>query len=167
MPLIMRHRLILRHRPEAVGVADAMSKTKLTMLQRPVRMRLSGSSVASRCKALLVQQRTVVHRTFQSMSSPPQPPKLPVCPSLCSTRIALRVLRCNPCSSIIVSPHHPENVQLITEESQYFFSDEQKRQSTAIWHFSLNVFRGLIIYVLFSFHHDSFVVFSSLCPTKP
>src|SRR6266705_5598711 len=127
MPLMMRHRLILRHRPEAVGVADAMSEARCTMLQRPVRMRLSGSSVASRCNALLLQQRTVVHRTFQSISSPPQPPKLPVCPYPCSTRIALRVIRCNTCSSIIVSPHHPENVQLITEESQYFFSDEQKK----------------------------------------
>src|SRR5437660_4372991 len=135
MPLMMRHRLILRHRPEAVGVPDAMIEATCTMLQRPVRMRLSGSSVASRCKALLLQQRTVVHRTFQSISSPPQPPKLPVFPYPCSTRIALRVIRCNTCSSIIVSPHHLENVQLITEESQYFFSDEQKRQSTEIRYF--------------------------------
>jgi len=33
----------------------------------------------------------------------------------------LRVIRCNSCSSIIVSTHHPENIQLITYQSKRFF----------------------------------------------
>ena len=36
--------------------------------------------------------------------------------------------------SLILSTHYPENVQLITYERKYFFSDEQKMQSTEIRH---------------------------------
>src|SRR5713101_1410948 len=35
----------------------------------------------------------------------------------------LRVIWRNTCSSIIVSTHHPENVQLTTYESKRFFKD--------------------------------------------
>ena len=52
---------------------------------------------------------------------------------------------------IIVSTHHPDNVQLTTYESKLFFYNEQKKQSSSISHFLTQRFHSLeqILVIIF------------------